>query len=1388
MESKNYYIGLDIGTDSIGYAAADESYRLLKYKGEPVWGSHIIEEANLKTERRQHRTERRRLDRRQQRVTLIREIFAKEIAKIDPDFYKREEESALLAEDASTSKGLFTDIGYTDKKYHKSYPTIHHLINELMTDAAPHDVRLVYLACAWLVAHRGHFLSEVSLDNVESVVDFKTVYDNLTDYFAFEIGCEPAWDNADPDEIEKILVKKIKSTSKINELNNLLFGKKKPETEITDAFPFSRPGIIKLLCGGTCSAKDLFGNEEYAEIKSLKLDDDELDSNLSELGDDAELVLRLKAVYDCVTLHDVLGENKFISAAKVETYEQHKRDLAGLKKFIKKYAPEKYDEIFRKVEKKTANYSAYSGNIKSDKDADWKKATPEAFCAYILKIVRNITPDAEDKAFFDDMIARLQKDVNTFMPKQVNGDNRVIPYQLYYVELKKILENAEKYLPFLSETDEEGYLTKDKILSVFTFRIPYYVGPLNASSPYAWIKRKAGRITPWNFSEMVDGNESEQGFINKLIGVCSYLPGEKVLPKQSLLYQRFTVLNEINNITINGLRISPEIKQLIYNDVFKKNKKVSVKKIKDSLRQNTQLKDDVETIAGIDISIKSSLSSYISFRRLLESGTLNETDVEKIIKVSTYMESRPRFKAWLEGEYPNLSDNDVKYITSLKFKDFGRLSEKFLCGIIGGCKDTGEASSIIDALWNTNKNLMELLSDDYTYSDAIKRYSDNYYMANGAKSLDERMDDMYLSNAVRRPIYRVLDIVSDIVKAEGKAPNKIFVEMARGPKPDEKSQRKTSRYDTLKDLYKNIDTDDVRRLEQELEKMGDEANSRLQSEKLFLYFLQLGKCMYSGEKIILSDLMTSDKRYDIDHIYPQSKVKDDSLFNNKVLVKSELNHQKGDRYPVPEGIRENMSGMWKKLLDGGLITEEKYRRLTRKTGFTDDEAWGFINRQMVETRQSTKAVATLLKEYYPDTEIVYVKAGLVSEFRHEKKLWKAILPEEERYLDDSQIEPWKTELWKSRTVNDLHHAKDAYLNIVAGNVYHEKCTKQWYLLNKDNYSINLTSLYSLTPYMAGGRKIWDGVNSLETVWKTVHKNAVHYTIYPFSRKGGLFDQNPLKKNADLTPLKNNGEIYLDPEKYGGYNKPTATFFVLVKYYFGKKSDVMLMPVDLAIAEKYKSDSQFRLDYAKIQLGRILNKTIDKVEFPLGDRIIKVKTMIELDGYRMCITGKAGGGTVIMLSSMTPLCLAPEWEFYVKKLETLNEKKKNNPNMVYMEKYDFVSTEKNAELYDILTDKLTNTVFNNRPGNPYDKLATGKEKFAAQDVFTQTACLLQIVGIFGRINNGFDLTAIDEAPKAARSKLSSNLSNWKKSYSDVRIIDTTASGLFEHRSCNLLDLL
>lgn len=74
------------------------------------------------------------------------------------------------------------------------------------------------------------------------------------------------------------------------------------------------------------------------------------------------------------------------------------------------------------------------------------------------------------------MVSRIEN--AGFMPKQVNSDNRVIPHQLYQIELERILDKAENYLPFLKEKDADGLTITEKIKSVFTFRVPYYVGPL----------------------------------------------------------------------------------------------------------------------------------------------------------------------------------------------------------------------------------------------------------------------------------------------------------------------------------------------------------------------------------------------------------------------------------------------------------------------------------------------------------------------------------------------------------------------------------------------------------------------------------------------------------------------------------------------------------------------------------------------------------------------------------------------------------------------------------------------------------------------------------------------------------------------------------------------
>ena len=103
-------------------------------------------------------------------------------------------ESALYRDDVSPQDPypVFSDEKYTDVNFYGEHPTIHHLLTELMTDCKPHDIRLVYIACAWLVAHRGHFLSEVDRDNVENVCDFNAVYDELMDHFT-QNGMNKPW-------------------------------------------------------------------------------------------------------------------------------------------------------------------------------------------------------------------------------------------------------------------------------------------------------------------------------------------------------------------------------------------------------------------------------------------------------------------------------------------------------------------------------------------------------------------------------------------------------------------------------------------------------------------------------------------------------------------------------------------------------------------------------------------------------------------------------------------------------------------------------------------------------------------------------------------------------------------------------------------------------------------------------------------------------------------------------------------------------------------------------------------------------------------------------------------------------------------------------------------
>ncbi len=1309
MINNDYFAGFDIGTDSIGMAVTDTSYQLLKHKGKAMWFVKLFDESQTAADRRAFRSGTRRAARKRERIALLQMLFDKEIAKKDPAFFQRLKESNLYEEDKTvgTPYAVFADKGYTDKDFHHDFPTVFHLRKELIENPNQHDVRLVYLALHHLIKHRGHFLFD-SL-NINDTHLFINIFNELSLTLDEEYGINISCDN--PDELGNVLKQRDQSiNAKYNECLKLCGINKKTEKQAA--------AVVALICGKSESAAALFNEDILDDNKKplkveLKGDFEGHSADYAKfLGEKFELIERLKAVYDWAILADILGEEKYISFAKVKTYKQHNRDLKTLKSYVKQYCPEKYREIFKISKKDLDNYTAYSSMIKKNGKTGvlLNTCNQEEFCKYLLKNFKN-TSHKE----YEDMFSSIEAGV--FMPKQHIKDNSVIPMQINLVELKKILENASVYLPFLNETDDTGKSISEKIIDIFKFRIPYYVGPLNKSTDKAWLERKDGRIFPWNFNDIVDVDASAENFIHNLTSKCTYLPDKDVIPKNSILYSKFAVLNELNNVRINGVKISVALKQSIYNDLFIKRKKVTQNGLKKYLI--SQGYDDVE-ITGIDGDFKSGMKSYLD----LCGYGLTEEEMERVVSSITIFGDdkrllRKRLKRELSGK---LTEKDINKISHLKYSGWGRLSREFLCEIEAPNPETGELLNIINALWETNDNLMILLGSKYRYYEALQKAIN----IDTEQTLKEMVDSLYVSPAVKRPILQSVKMLNEIVKTLGKPPKKIFVEMTRGESKEKK--RTQSRKDQLMELYRHCKKD-AGELYDQLESLD---NDRLRQDKLFLYFTQFGKCMYTGEKISLDNLFNNNV-YDIDHIFPQSKVKDDSL-HNRVLVKKRDNAEKDNTYPLSQEIRQKMSAHWKLLLDKELISKEKFKRLTRNEPLTDTELSDFISRQLVETSQSTKAVAQILERMYPDTDVVYVKAKNVSKFRQENKLLKC------------------------REVNDFHHAKDAYLNIVVGNVYDVLYTR-----NPANFIAGLqTKKYSLNKMFSFNVKgAWtaDNSESLNLVKKMMNKNNIIYTRYSSCQHGSLFKLNPLKKGNGQVPLKKQG-ARSDIEKYGGYDKPLSAYFALVRYSDNKgKVHLSMIPINLYQVKEYESNPSVFLEN---ELGLI------NPEILLSK--VKYNSCIEIDGFRMHISSKSGNQ--IIYKPAMQLVLGYQNEVYIRNISKYLKKFSYRP----VNDSDHLSKEENIRLFDLIISKMTETILSVKFKDMGNKIKAKRDNFTSLTIENQCEVILQMLNILHDNALLGDLTKIGLSKQSGRVGTSMDMSSTK---SHVKIINQSVTGLFEN---------
>lgn len=1363
MNKKDYYLGLDVGTNSVGYAVTDLDYNVLKFRKKSMWGVNVFEEGQQAADRRVFRSSRRRLDRRKQRTFLLQELLAKEIAKLDENFFIRLKESDLYQEDRTLKNKytLFNEENYNDKDYNEEFPTIHHLIMHLINSDKKEDIRLIYIAVNYMVKNRGHFLFEVNSDNIKEIVSFKRVFETFKQSL-LDLSIEDYFSTQSINDIEEIL-KDVKGiTNKQTALKSILFVEQKPTK--------SEEAILKAISGGKFTLSSLFSNEDYDELEynNIQLSKEGVEDTIELLSsqlDDLEINLlqSLNAIYDWSILSGILKEKEFISESKVEVYETHKADLLFLKYFVKKYIPKSYNQVFKLAKKDDFNYVAYSGNATSLNKKEYlelKKSNYENFSMFLKKLFIKIEVEEIDLDKYNDMMNRLEID-NEFLPKQKTKNNSAIPYQLNSYQLKKLLNNQSKFHNFLLEKDSKELTIIDKIISIMSFRIPYYVGPLNNHhKKNSWIETKAdGKILPWNLEDIVDLEASEEAFIRRMTNKCTYLAGEDVLPKYSLLYSKFSVLNEINNIKINGILIENDVKQKMYKDLYEvKYIRLTKKRVEQWLISNNYMNKGAE-VTGIDINLSSTLKSYHDFKTLLDNNILSEEDVENIIYRITLTTDKSRLKKYLIKEYPMLTDEDVFKIYNLKYSGFGRMSKKMLKDIESLNIKTGEISSIINNMWISMVNLMELLSAKYDFLEEINKNNKKYYELN-PKDINTLLEDMYVSPAVKRPIFRGIALAKEIKHIQKNDPKKIFIEMAR--QAEDKPKRTKSRKDNLIELYKNCDKETK---EIWMKALATESEDRLKSEKFYLYYSQLGKCMYSGQIIELSQL-ADNNMYDIDHIYPQSMTKDESIHNNKVLVCKSCNQSKSDSYPLNSDVQLKMSGMWESLEKRGLITKEKLYRLTRPTKLTDEEQANFINRQLVETRQSTKALAHILNEIFPGSEIVYVKANIVSEFRHQYNFSKV------------------------RILNDFHHAKDAYLNIVMGNVYNVKFTNNPlnFIRSREKYSINIKQKGGLLSnnIVRGNETAWiaDNDQTISVVKKQYYKNDINYVRHAFFRKGGLYDQNLLKagKSDVLIPKKSpiNQDVvnpYDNTNKYGGYNKSTASFFTLVKHFDkNDKPIISVEAVELLYKNKFLSDDKFALKYCKENLG------LKNPSFVFNKKVLKVNTLISLDGFRVNLTGKSGVQRTI--SSAMPLILSKDQNDYLKRIESVIEKSNKNDFKI-SEKFDKINYNNNMKIYNLLTDKSGSKPYNLITSiNDLSVLMNFKKNdFKEFTLEIQTKILYNIINVFkeGR-GSTVDLSLIGGSKNSMKFMISNKLTS--SNYSKIEIIDQSPTGLFEKSTGNI----
>lgn len=501
--------------------------------------------------------------------------------------------------------------------------------------------------------------------------------------------------------------------------------------------------------------------------------------------------------------------------------------------------------------------------------------------------------------------------------------------------------------------------------------------------------------------------------LERMLGKCTFEKEEPRAPKNSYTFERFMLLQKVNNlkIDINGEKIVLDEQQrnkiinlayeqavIKYSQIRKKLNLPERAKFADlnytqTKKKNLEELTSEEIIKQVEDKKIVKLEGWHKIRLALKAKKCEEKF--EIIKQNPELQNTiadalvrnktdEAIKKYLEDK--NIDKQIVDAILSINFTKFGHLSYKAM-----------------------NKIIPEL-EKGLTYDKACTNAG---YAFKGVQNTLQyklppvtELEDNILNPVVLRAVSQTRKVINAIIDKYG-SPTAIYIETSR-----ELSKSYDDRMKIQKKQKENNDNNE--KIKQYIRETFNFEPKPFDIVKMKLWREQNGKCAYSA-KAIPAERLYEENFVQVDHIIPFSRCFNDS-YNNKVLVLTDENQRKKEKTPY-EYFGENKE-RWHQFEEFVNLTYKfnlrKRENLLIKN-FNEEKSKEWIERNINDTKYISKFMYNYISNNlkFADSELkrkVYnINGQATAILRH---YWG---------------------LKKDREESDKHHAQDAVIIACATN-------------------------------------------------------------------------------------------------------------------------------------------------------------------------------------------------------------------------------------------------------------------------------------------------------------------------------------------------------------------